>query len=168
MHVHASIAKTVGAAEGKRVIEIGSGLGTLTAHLLETGADVWAIERDRDLCEVLRKEFGALQNFTLHEADAVKFDYAAAADGESRPHIAGNLPYHLTGPLLFRMLEAQAVTGPWVILIQKEVAQRIVENDRDVRRDDASAFAGIGSSASGRLRSHRGAATQKEGGLTHR
>lgn len=125
MHVHASIARTVGAAAGTRVIEIGSGLGTLTAHLLEAGADVWAIERDRDLCEVLRKEFGTLENFTLHEADAVKFDYSAAAEGDVRPHIAGNLPYHLTGPLLFRMLEAQAVTGPWVILIQKEVAQRL-------------------------------------------
>ena len=125
MHVHASIARTVGAREGQRVVEIGCGLGTLTAHLLEAGADVWGIERDRDLCEVLRKEFGERPNFTLHETDAVKFDYASAAAPNVRPHIAGNLPYHLTGPLLFRMLEAQAVTGAWVILIQKEVAQRL-------------------------------------------
>ncbi len=125
MHVHASIAKTVGAREGQRVVEIGSGLGTLTAHLLEAGADVWAIERDRDLCEVLRKEFGEQPNFTLHETDAVKFDYASAAAEGIRPNVAGNLPYHLTGPLLFRLLEAQAATGPWVVLIQKEVAQRL-------------------------------------------
>ena len=125
MHVHASIARTVGAREGQRVVEIGCGLGTLTAHLLEAGADVWGIERDRDLCEVLRKEFGEKPNFTLHETDAVKFDYATAAAPGVRPNIAGNLPYHLTGPLLFRMLEAQAVTGAWVILIQKEVAQRL-------------------------------------------
>ncbi|MEM6292472.1 MAG: 16S rRNA (adenine(1518)-N(6)/adenine(1519)-N(6))-dimethyltransferase RsmA [Myxococcota bacterium] len=125
MHVHASIAKTVGASEGQRVVEIGCGLGTLTAHLLTAGADVWGIERDRDLCGVLRKEFGEVPNFTLHETDAVKFDYRSAAEDGVRPHIAGNLPYHLTGPLLFRFLEAQAVTGPWVILIQKEVAQRL-------------------------------------------
>ena len=125
MHVHASIARTVGAREGQRVVEIGCGLGTLTAHLLEAGADVWGIERDRDLCEVLRKEFGEKPNFTLHETDAVKFDYATAAAPGVRPNIAGNLPYHLTGPLLFRMLEAQAVTGAWVILIQKEGAQRL-------------------------------------------
>ena len=107
------------------MVEIGCGLGTLTAHLLEAGADVWGIERDRDLCEVLRKEFGEKPNFKLHETDAVKFDYATAAEPGIRPNIAGNLPYHLTGPLLFRMLEAQAVSGSWVILIQKEVAQRL-------------------------------------------
>ena len=125
MHVHATIARTVGARPGQRVVEIGSGLGTLTAHLLEAGADVRAIERDRDLCEVLRKEFAEVPNFTLYERDAVKFDYASASEEGTRASVAGNLPYHLTGPLLFRLLEAQAVTGPWVVLIQKEVAQRL-------------------------------------------
>lgn len=122
MHVHAAIARSVGASKGQHVIEIGSGLGTLTAHLLEAGADVWAIERDRDLCEVLRVEFGEHERFTLHETDAVKFDYAAS---DTRPSVAGNLPYHLTGPLLFRLLEAHHATGTWAILIQKEVAQRL-------------------------------------------
>ena len=126
MEVHRAITAAAGAGPGVRVVEIGAGLGTLTAHLLDAGADVWAIERDRDLCQVLRKEFADQERLTLHEADAVKFDYASAADDEHpRPPIVGNLPYHLTGPLLFALLRRDAVTGPWIVMVQKEVALRL-------------------------------------------
>lgn len=109
-----------------RVVEIGVGLGTLTAQLLAAGLEVWGIERDRDLCEVLRREFGEVQNFCLHEADAVRFDYRKAQEGDKRPTIVGNLPYQLTGPLLFSLLEVHEQTGPWIVMVQKEVAQRLV------------------------------------------
>lgn len=122
--VHAAIVEAARLRPGDRVVEIGAGLGTLTAHLLQTGAEVEAIERDRDLCQVLRAELGEHPRFTLHEADAVRFDYASAA-GSQRITIVGNLPYHLTGPLLFRLLQAHAVTGSWVVMIQKEVADRL-------------------------------------------
>ncbi|MEX1363630.1 MAG: 16S rRNA (adenine(1518)-N(6)/adenine(1519)-N(6))-dimethyltransferase RsmA [Nannocystaceae bacterium] len=122
--VHAAIVHAAAVAPGDRVVEIGAGLGTLTAHLLQTGAEVWAIERDRDLCEVLRAELGEHPGFSLHEADAVGFDYGSAAT-DRPPTIVGNLPYHLTGPLLFRLLSFHAVTGPWVVMIQKEVADRL-------------------------------------------
>jgi 16S rRNA (adenine1518-N6/adenine1519-N6)-dimethyltransferase len=122
--VHAAIVRAAGLGPEDRVVEIGAGLGTLTAHLLETGAEVWAIERDRDLCQVLRTELGSHPRFRLHEADAVRFDYTSAA-GSRPPKIVGNLPYHLTGPLLFRLLQAHAVTGSWVVMIQKEVADRL-------------------------------------------
>lgn len=126
--VHAAIVDAAAVGPGDRVVEIGAGLGTLTAHLLQTGADVWAIERDRDLCQVLRTELGAHERFTLHEADAVSFDYAdpGLREGiERRPAIVGNLPYHLTGPLMFRLLDANDETGAWVVMIQKEVADRL-------------------------------------------
>jgi 16S rRNA (adenine1518-N6/adenine1519-N6)-dimethyltransferase len=122
--VHAAIVAAAGLGPDDRVVEIGAGLGTLTAYLLQTGAEVWAIERDRDLCQVLRTELGEHPRFRLLEADAVRFDYASAI-GPRPPKIVGNLPYHLTGPLLFRLLEAHAVTGPWVVMIQKEVADRL-------------------------------------------
>ena len=124
--VHQAIVRAAGARPGVRVVEIGAGLGTLTDQLLMTGAEVWAIERDRDLCHVLRAELGDRPNFVLHEADAVRFDYASAAIGqETPPGIVGNLPYQLTGPLLFVLLEHHAVTGPWVVMVQKEVADRL-------------------------------------------
>lgn len=136
MEVHRTIALASGARPGDRVVEIGAGLGTLTAHLLATGAEVWAIERDRDLCTVLRHEFligGSAEEsqqpasrLRLFEADAVRFDYTSAVreDG-SLPRIVGNLPYHLTAPLLYALLRVHAKTGPWVVMVQKEVADRM-------------------------------------------
>lgn len=125
--VHAAIAAASGGRPGRRVIEIGAGLGTLTDRLLSTGAEVWAIERDRDLCEVLRAELKDRPNFVLHEADAVKFDYAGAIAGQAEPvAIVGNLPYQLTGPLLFALLERAEGSGTWVVMVQKEVADRLV------------------------------------------
>jgi 16S rRNA (adenine1518-N6/adenine1519-N6)-dimethyltransferase len=124
--VHDAIVRASEAAPGRRVVEIGAGLGTLTAQLLATGAEVWAIERDRDLCEVLRRELAEAPNLRLVEADAVAFDYGSAADdAHPRPVVVGNLPYQLTGPLLFALLEHHDRTGPWVVMVQAEVAQRL-------------------------------------------
>ncbi|MCA9681911.1 MAG: ribosomal RNA small subunit methyltransferase A [Myxococcales bacterium] len=128
--IHLQIAAAAGAAPGLAIIEIGAGLGTLTAHMLAAGAEVDAIERDRDLCEVLRQELGELPGFRLHEADAVRFDYSALAStlherGLPRPPVVGNLPYQLTGALLFALLEHDAHTGTWVVMVQREVADRM-------------------------------------------
>jgi 16S rRNA (adenine1518-N6/adenine1519-N6)-dimethyltransferase len=125
--VHAAIVAASEAAPGRRVVEIGAGLGSLTVGLLRAGADVWAIERDRDMCGVLREELGAHPRFVLHEADAVRFDFAAAtqADG-APPTIVGNLPYHLTAPLLFALLAMDHATGAWVVMVQREVAERLL------------------------------------------
>jgi 16S rRNA (adenine1518-N6/adenine1519-N6)-dimethyltransferase len=126
-----AIASAARVGPGDRVVEIGAGLGTLTARLLETGAEVWAIERDRDMCKVLRAELGDAPGLRLWEADAVRFDYAQAARldrdpaTQPKPVVVGNLPYHLTAPLLFALLEHHACTGPWVVMIQKEVADRM-------------------------------------------
>lgn len=128
--IHAQIVHASGAEPGRTVIEIGAGLGTLTAHLLATGARVEAIERDRDLCAVLRVELAEEPGFVLHEADAVRFDYASVAQpvltatGQP-PAVVGNLPYQLTGALLFALLDHHAHTGPWIVMVQREVAERL-------------------------------------------
>ncbi len=120
-NVLADIAAAV--PDGAPVLEIGAGLGTLTGRLLAAGHRVHAIERDRDLCAVLRAELGARPDFALHEADAVTFDYGRAGPETT---IVGNLPYHLTGPLLFRLLAYHAATGPWIVMVQREVAERLL------------------------------------------
>jgi 16S rRNA (adenine1518-N6/adenine1519-N6)-dimethyltransferase len=133
LHAREILAEITAATDGRpgqTIVEIGAGLGTLTAHLLATGARVEAIERDRDLCTVLRAELGSDPNFVLHEADAVRFDYAGlgqarVAAGEGAPAIVGNLPYQLTGALLFALLDQHAQTGPWIVMIQREVAERL-------------------------------------------
>lgn len=147
--VHRAIVEASGAGPDNPVIEIGAGLGTLTAHLLAAGGPVHAIERDRDLCQVLRVELGPAPNFTLHEADAVKVDYGTLIPGATaRPGIVGNLPYHLTGPLLFRLLDHHAVTGTWVVMVQREVAQRLCAEPGSKR------YGGI-TAAMGRVRAIR-------------
>ncbi|MEE9382395.1 MAG: 16S rRNA (adenine(1518)-N(6)/adenine(1519)-N(6))-dimethyltransferase RsmA [Nannocystaceae bacterium] len=120
--VHRFLAEQVSEI-GSPAIEIGAGLGTLTGHLLAAGTRVTAIERDRELCRVLREELSGESKLQIHEADAVRFDYGA--DWARGWTIVGNLPYQLTGPLLFRLLKFHDRLGPWIVMVQKEVGDRL-------------------------------------------
>lgn len=108
---------------GEPVVEIGPGLGHLTRFLLSTGAVVTAIERDRDMARVLRKELPH-ERLRVVEANAVNVDFAETA-GAAKVAVAGNIPYHLTSPILFKVLEERARISRVVLTIQKEVAERI-------------------------------------------
>lgn len=109
------------------VIEIGAGLGTLTARLAEVAGRVVAIERERDMLELLRRELGADPRIELCEADALEFDYAAvAARAGRRPAVVGNLPYQIASPILFRLLAARATLARIVVMLQKEMVDRIL------------------------------------------
>lgn len=110
--------------EPRRVIEIGAGVGTLTAALLAQHAHVIAIERDRDMCRVLRTDFDTHPAFELKEADAAKIDYAELI-GDQQGVIAGNLPYQLTGKLLRAIIDISHHLKRAIIMVQEEVAARI-------------------------------------------
>jgi 16S rRNA (adenine1518-N6/adenine1519-N6)-dimethyltransferase len=111
------------------VVEIGAGLGALTGGLAAAASRVIAVERDPDMVQVLRAELGALPNLEVAPADAMAFDLAAAARAAGRPLVVvGNLPYQITSPLLFRVLEAAAggaAIGRAVFMVQREVAERL-------------------------------------------
>jgi 16S rRNA (adenine1518-N6/adenine1519-N6)-dimethyltransferase len=109
------------------VIEIGSGLGTLTARLAEAAAHVVAIERDRDMAAIIRAELGDDPRIELCEANALTFDYVTTAQKAPRPPVAvGNLPYQIASPILFRLLDARRHIRLLVVMLQKEMADRIV------------------------------------------
>ena len=112
------------------VIEIGAGLGTLTGAILERGARVVAIERDRELVPALRKELaGSLDDGSLdvEEADAVTVDLATLlARGPGVKVLAGNLPYQITGRLLERATALARSIDRVVVMVQREVADRLV------------------------------------------
>lgn len=125
--VLAEIARLAVERPGEVVVELGAGLGHLTAHLLDRGARVVAVERDRDMARVLRGEFG--DRIRLLEADAARVDLArAAAAGGAPPGpvaVVGNIPYHLTAPILFSLLDQAGRVARAVLLVQKEVADRL-------------------------------------------
>lgn len=123
----AEITRASGAGPGDLVVEIGAGLGTLTEVLAGTGAHVIAVERDRDMVAVLRAELGADARIDIAEANALLYDYAALAGPAGRkPIVVGNLPYQIASQLLFRLLDARASIARIVVMLQKEMAERIV------------------------------------------
>jgi 16S rRNA (adenine1518-N6/adenine1519-N6)-dimethyltransferase len=117
------IARLAVPAPGAAVVELGAGLGHLTARLLARGAVVTAVERDRDMARVLRGELG--DQITLLEADAARLDYATVTSGGERLSVVGNLPYHLTSPILFSLLDQLDRVARATFLVQREVAERL-------------------------------------------
>jgi 16S rRNA (adenine1518-N6/adenine1519-N6)-dimethyltransferase len=123
------IVQAVQLAPADVVVEIGAGLGALTRDLAAAAGKVIAVERDPDLAQVLRAELAGLSQVDVQLADALTFDFAAAARAAGRPlAIVGNLPYQITTPLLFRVLEqaaAGAAISRGVFMVQREVAERL-------------------------------------------
>lgn len=112
---------------GERLVEIGPGHGALTAALLAASDTLDAVEIDRDLVRELRLRFADRSGLRLHEADALEFDYAALAAERGGPlRVIGNLPYNISTPLLFRLLEQRLALGDLHVMLQKEVVDRIV------------------------------------------
>jgi 16S rRNA (adenine1518-N6/adenine1519-N6)-dimethyltransferase len=111
------------------IVEIGSGLGTLTARLAERVPEgkVIALERDPDMIAVLRGELAGVDNVEIEAMDALRYDLRMAARWRGdRITVCGNLPYHIAAPLLFRVIDAREQVRRAVVMIQKEMADRIV------------------------------------------
>ena len=105
------------------VVELGAGLGHFTRALAATGAHVIAVERDRELAPILREQ---LPDVEVVEADAKTFDLReAAARAGRRVVVCGNLPYHLSSPILFHLMDQRDAVRRAVLLLQREVAERI-------------------------------------------
>lgn len=114
--------------EGDRVIEIGPGLGTLTKFLTDTGAKVIAIEKDRKLADYLKTKFINQKNVRIEEENILKYDVSkdvSKFDFETSYKLIGNIPYYITSRLLRTVFENWPTPELIVLMIQKEVAQRI-------------------------------------------
>jgi 16S rRNA (adenine1518-N6/adenine1519-N6)-dimethyltransferase len=130
LNITRKIARAAGAAAGDRIIEVGPGPGGLTRALLESGAAVIAIERDRRFIEALEELRGVYPNqLAVIEADALKVDERAIAPAPVK--IVSNLPYNISTELLVKWLVANHREGEplWTqmtLMFQKEVADRIL------------------------------------------
>lgn len=124
------LAKIIKAAELTRrvsVLEIGAGIGALTAPLAQAAGHVSAVEIDRGLAEILRATVSHLPNVEIIHADVLELDLASHL--RSRPgrwRVVGNLPYSITSPAIIRLLEHRAKIHTMVLMVQKEVADRLL------------------------------------------
>ena len=107
---------------GETVLEIGPGRGILTEALLDSSGLVIAVELDAALCAHLRVTLGRRSNFRLVEGDALTFDYAQVP---SPFLVVANLPYYVSTPLLFRLLEDRRRIDRLVLMLQEEVVARL-------------------------------------------
>jgi len=108
------------------VIEIGSGLGILTLSLAGSGAKIIGLEYDTTLASILQKII-TNKNTEIIRADALNFNYEEAfTKHRSKLKIIGNLPYYMTSPLIFKLLGLKSIIETIFIMIQKEVADRII------------------------------------------
>ncbi|MEW6165149.1 MAG: 16S rRNA (adenine(1518)-N(6)/adenine(1519)-N(6))-dimethyltransferase RsmA [Pseudomonadota bacterium] len=118
------IVDAVAPKPGDTVIEIGPGLGALTAPLLERIDHLHVVEIDRDLIARLRERFSA-ERLTIHAGDALQFDFGALKGGGPLK-IVGNLPYNISSPLLFHLADYGDRVAEMHFMLQKEVVDRMV------------------------------------------
>ncbi len=113
-------------ADTDTVIEIGAGLGCLTAALAARAKQVIAVEVDALLYAALEAQFSANSHIRLIHADILKLDFDALLKPATRPKVIANLPYHITTPILWKFLAHHEQIDSCVLMMQKEVAERMV------------------------------------------
>ena len=115
-------------ASGETVLEIGPGRGALTKKLLETGATIHALEIDPDMIEVLHEKFSeeiSSEKLKIISGDIEKMEIQDLVNSDYR--VVANIPYYITGLIIRKFLESQYQPKSMTLLVQKEVAERIVD-----------------------------------------
>lgn len=107
------------------LVEIGPGMGAITEPLLEAAGQLNVVELDRDLIPILRTKFFNYPGLTIHEGDALKFDFAQLLQPGQRLRIIGNLPYNISTPLIFHLLSYHQDVEDMHFMLQKEVVERL-------------------------------------------
>ena len=122
------IVGTIAPARDDRIVEIGPGMGALTVPMLALVDKLDVVELDRDLVAELPERLGHPDNLVIHQADALAFDFRALAGGDGHDNhlrIIGNLPYNISTPLLFHLLDQADVVKDMHFMLQKEVVDRL-------------------------------------------
>jgi 16S rRNA (adenine1518-N6/adenine1519-N6)-dimethyltransferase len=120
------IVEAIDPVPGDRLVEIGPGLGALTAPLLERCGRIEVIEIDRDVIPALRERCAGRGELVVHNADVLTVDFGSLAGGGAPLRVCGNLPYNISTPLLFHLLAAAGSIRDMHFMLQKEVVDRIV------------------------------------------
>ena len=108
------------------IVEIGPGTGALTAHLIERAGRVIAVEFDNKLAPLLNEQFGGFPNFKLVMADALTADFCREIEPAREARLVANLPYNISTAILQRLIEQRACLTEMVVMLQREVVERIM------------------------------------------
>ncbi len=119
------IIQAIAPRPGDNLVEIGPGQGAITTELLPLLGRMHAIELDRDLIGPLAQRCASLGELILHSTDALKFDFATLAEPERPLRVVGNLPYNISTPLLFHLLDQASHIKDMHFMLQKEVVERM-------------------------------------------
>ncbi|MGB7921603.1 MAG: 16S rRNA (adenine(1518)-N(6)/adenine(1519)-N(6))-dimethyltransferase RsmA, partial [Pyrinomonadaceae bacterium] len=119
------IADALNPLEDETIVEIGAGRGALTSRLIERAGRVVAVEFDRDLVPLLHERFGAHENFTLVEGDALLIDFCAAIAPARSARVVANLPYNISTAILQRLIEQRVCLPELMLMLQREVVERL-------------------------------------------
>lgn len=118
------IADEINPSFGENILEIGPGLGALSGEILKRSGSLTAVEIDRRVIETLKEQF---ENLTVIEGDILATDLKPFAK-EKKLRVVGNIPYNITSPILFKLIESREVVSDAVFMIQHEVAKRITSS----------------------------------------
>jgi 16S rRNA (adenine1518-N6/adenine1519-N6)-dimethyltransferase len=109
------------------VVEIGAGIGVLTEYLAQNAARVIAVELDDKLVEVLKDRLSGYNNIQIYHGNILQFDFRTIArTGRQKIKVIGNIPYNISSPVLFYLLSFRSVINSFVLMMQKEVIDRLV------------------------------------------
>ncbi len=125
-NILAKIVREINPAGGDFIIEVGPGMGALTSKLTETDAEIAAVEIDKRVKEDLAEKYPTVK---FYNEDFLKTDLLNFySDARRKLRIAGNIPYNLTSPIIFKLIEENEIINDAVLMVQYEVAKRITSD----------------------------------------
>jgi 16S rRNA (adenine1518-N6/adenine1519-N6)-dimethyltransferase len=108
------------------VVEIGAGIGVLTEILAQQAQKIIAVELDNNLVELLKEKLAGYNNVEIHQGDILKFDFNPLPVKEGKKvKVVGNVPYNISSPVIFHLLSSRAAIDGFILMLQKEVVQRL-------------------------------------------
>ena len=120
-----AIVRAIAPTADDHVVEIGPGQGALTGALVTSGCQLDAIELDRDLTTGLLAAFSIHPRFALHTGDALTFDFGQLTNDDRPLRVVGNLPYNISTPLIFKLLDNTSLIRDMHFMLQREVVLRL-------------------------------------------
>jgi 16S rRNA (adenine1518-N6/adenine1519-N6)-dimethyltransferase len=120
-----AIVSSIAPTKGQHLIEIGPGEGALTTALLAEIPSLEVIELDRDIIPLLKKNTQSLGTLLIHQEDVLRVDFRQLKTSSEKLRIVGNLPYNISTPLLFHLIDQRDVIHDMLFMLQKEVVDRL-------------------------------------------